>query len=165
MLLRLGIMGLHPSERPFHFVEHPYRVGDQIRIAIALMSRNQMSLTLNPKALVRSEHVMLLRADTARRACHMLRPARGYKLANDGHDTRDPGACSIQRFASEDMVRPHDARLLQRNHPPVRKAPDWLTQRTIVSVSSRPHRVMRCLLLMLWTAPPPARECHGYGCC
>ena len=20
-------------------------------------------------------------------------------------------------------------------------------------------------LLMLWTAPPPARECHGYGCC
>jgi hypothetical protein len=18
---------------------------------------------------------------------------------------------------------------------------------------------------MLWTAPPPARECHGYGCC
>ena len=23
----------------------------------------------------------------------------------------------------------------------------------------------RCRLLMLWTAPPPARECHGYGCC
>src|SRR6478609_9671510 len=21
-----------------------------------------------------------------------------------------------------------------------------------------------CLLLMLWTAPPPARECHGCGC-
>src|SRR6266516_1442333 len=21
------------------------------------------------------------------------------------------------------------------------------------------------LLLMLWTAPPPARKCHGYGCC
>jgi hypothetical protein len=53
MLLRLGIMGLHPSKRPFHFVEHPYRVGDQIRITIALMSRDRMSLTLNPKALVR----------------------------------------------------------------------------------------------------------------
>jgi hypothetical protein len=52
MLLRLGIMGLHPSKRPFHFVEHPYRVGDQIRITIALMSRDRMSLTLNPKALV-----------------------------------------------------------------------------------------------------------------
>jgi MFS superfamily sulfate permease-like transporter len=22
-----------------------------------------------------------------------------------------------------------------------------------------------CLLLMLWTAPPPARKCHGCGCC
>jgi hypothetical protein len=22
-----------------------------------------------------------------------------------------------------------------------------------------------CPLVMLWTAPPPARECHGYGCC
>jgi hypothetical protein len=22
-----------------------------------------------------------------------------------------------------------------------------------------------CPLLMLWTAPPPARECHEYGCC
>jgi hypothetical protein len=52
MLLRLGIMSLHSSERPFHFTEHPYRIGDQIRIAIALMSRDQVSLTLNPKALV-----------------------------------------------------------------------------------------------------------------
>ena len=23
---------------------------------------------------------------------------------------------------------------------------------------------MECPLLMLWTAPPPARECRGYGC-
>ena len=23
----------------------------------------------------------------------------------------------------------------------------------------------KCLLLMLWTAPPPARECHRCGCC
>ena len=23
----------------------------------------------------------------------------------------------------------------------------------------------QCPLLMLWTAPPPARECHGCGCC
>ena len=23
----------------------------------------------------------------------------------------------------------------------------------------------RSPLLMLWTAPPPARECHGCGCC
>jgi integrase len=23
----------------------------------------------------------------------------------------------------------------------------------------------RCRLLMLWTAPPPARECHECGCC
>jgi hypothetical protein len=22
-----------------------------------------------------------------------------------------------------------------------------------------------CPLLMLWTAPPPARECHEWGCC
>ena len=22
-----------------------------------------------------------------------------------------------------------------------------------------------CLLMMLWTAPPPARECHECGCC
>jgi hypothetical protein len=22
-----------------------------------------------------------------------------------------------------------------------------------------------CLLLMLWTAPPPAHQCHGCGCC
>src|SRR5437868_847983 len=24
---------------------------------------------------------------------------------------------------------------------------------------------LECPLLMLWTAPPPARECHGCGCC
>ena len=22
-----------------------------------------------------------------------------------------------------------------------------------------------CPFVMLWTAPPPARGCHGYGCC
>src|SRR6478672_6511055 len=29
------------------------------------------------------------------------------------------------------------------------------------------HWLVRCTcpLLMLWTAPPPARECHEYGCC
>ena len=29
------------------------------------------------------------------------------------------------------------------------------------------HRLMRrtCPLMMLWTAPPPARECREYGCC
>jgi hypothetical protein len=24
---------------------------------------------------------------------------------------------------------------------------------------------VQCRLLMLWTAPPPARECHECGCC
>ena len=27
------------------------------------------------------------------------------------------------------------------------------------------ERMRECLLMMLWTAPPPARECHEYGCC
>jgi hypothetical protein len=45
-------MSFHLCERPFHFAEHPYRVGGQIRMAIPLMSRNQMSLAVNPKALV-----------------------------------------------------------------------------------------------------------------
>ena len=30
-----------------------------------------------------------------------------------------------------------------------------------------PQLALRCMrpLLMLWTAPPPARECHRCGCC
>ena len=28
-----------------------------------------------------------------------------------------------------------------------------------------PSVARQCPLLMLWTAPPPARECHESGCC
>jgi hypothetical protein len=49
MLLRLGIiMCLHPSKRPYHFIEDPNRVSNGIRITLAFMSRDQVSLTLNP---------------------------------------------------------------------------------------------------------------------
>src|SRR5690348_16154232 len=51
MLLRLGVLSFHPSKRPLHFAEDPNGIGDQIRIAIAFMSRDQLTLTLNPEAL------------------------------------------------------------------------------------------------------------------
>jgi hypothetical protein len=54
MRLRLGVMDPHPSKRPFHLGEHPNRVSDQIRIAIAFVSGDQTKLTLNPKALVKN---------------------------------------------------------------------------------------------------------------
>jgi len=48
-----------------------------------------------------------------------------------------------------------------------------LARRSRVKKGTRPLRVRdghassagRCLLLMLWTAPPPARECHECGRC
>ena len=52
LLMRGGVVGLHPSERLFHFAEDPNRVGNQIRRTIAFEPRDQLSLTLNTSALV-----------------------------------------------------------------------------------------------------------------
>ena len=52
LLLLGGVVGLHPSERLFHFAEDPNRVGNQIRRTIAFEPRDQLSLTLNTSALV-----------------------------------------------------------------------------------------------------------------
>src|SRR5580700_5551663 len=49
-LLRGGVVGLHLSERLFHFAEDPNRVGNRIRRTIAFESRDQPSLTLNASA-------------------------------------------------------------------------------------------------------------------
>jgi hypothetical protein len=35
----------------------------------------------------------------------------------------------------------------------------------LVAQSGRATTANQCPLLMLWTAPPPARECHECGCC
>jgi hypothetical protein len=44
LLLRGGVVGLHPGERLFHFAEDPNRVGNQIRRTIAFEPRDQLSL-------------------------------------------------------------------------------------------------------------------------
>ena len=35
----------------------------------------------------------------------------------------------------------------------------------LLALSGHAKLRCKCPLLMLWTAPPPARECHEYGCC
>jgi hypothetical protein len=52
MLLRGRVVRLHLSEHSFHFAEDTNRVGNQIRLTIAFVSRDQRPLTLNPWALV-----------------------------------------------------------------------------------------------------------------
>jgi hypothetical protein len=61
------------------------------------------------------------------------------------------------------MVRPTSA--ISEDVLHVRTTDVWMG---VVSTKS-PNGVKRGgflgLLLMLWTAPPPARECHECGCC
>ena len=45
-------MSFHPCEGSPHLAQDPHRFGDEIRIAIAFVSGNQMKLALNPQALV-----------------------------------------------------------------------------------------------------------------
>jgi hypothetical protein len=61
--MRGGVVGLHLSERLFHFAEDPNRVGNLIKQTIAFEPRDQLSLTLNTSALV--ENIRL--ADLDRR--------------------------------------------------------------------------------------------------
>jgi hypothetical protein len=44
-------------------------------------------------------------------------------------------------------------------------APINLWARAITAVPQHASIAHRCPDVMLWTAPPPARECHGCGCC
>jgi hypothetical protein len=55
------------------------------------------------------------------------------------------------------MARSSRATNCQSPSRPTLVAEGQVTCELIVSVSP-------CPLLMLWTAPPPARECHGCGC-
>ena len=41
----------------------------------------------------------------------------------------------------------------------------WLTKRYFSRSDGAEKIIVQCPLLMLWTAPPPARECHECGCC
>ncbi len=51
MLLRPCIVNFPPSKHPVHLAQRPNCVSDEIRTAIAFMSRNQLMLTLDPEAL------------------------------------------------------------------------------------------------------------------
>jgi hypothetical protein len=69
--MRGGVVGLHLSERLFHFAEDPNRVGNLIKQTIAFEPRDQLSLTLNTSALV--ENIRLADLDRRLGLCGRVR--------------------------------------------------------------------------------------------
>ena len=78
------MVGLHLSERLFHFAEDPNRFGHRIRRTIAFEPRDQPSLTLNASALV--ENISLADLDW-----RLGLRGRGWACHTN--------ACSIQKFS------------------------------------------------------------------
>jgi hypothetical protein len=95
--MRGGVVGLHLSERLFHFAEDPNRVGNLIKRTIAFEPRDQLSLTLNTSALV--ENIRLADLDRRLGLCGRV-----------GHVIQTPAQSKSSRQRSQRRPRSSAAR-------------------------------------------------------